>query len=81
MKEETIPVYEYEISTHPAETFREVIYFCTEGGQCSLEEVPAKQVKKLELILNEYGKKGWKLVQVAFGKDGVLVFWRRRVSG
>jgi len=72
--------YEYEISTHPANAFREVIYFCAEDGQCSLEQVPSKQVNMLENILNERGQKGWELIQVAFGKDGILVFWKRMIN-
>lgn len=72
--------FEYEISKHPADAFKEVIYFCGEDGQCSLEHVPAKQLNTLEVVLNERGRQGWELVQVAFGKDGVLAFWKRIVG-
>ena len=73
-------LFEYEISRHPADAFKETVYFCAADGQCSLEQVPAKQVAVLENVLNERGQKGWDLVQVAFGKDGVLVFWKRMIS-
>lgn len=70
-------VYEYEITRHSAESFRDMVYFCSESGECKLEDVPANQVEKIQNILNERGQKGWELVQAAFGKDGVMVFWKR----
>ena len=73
--------FEYSITRRPADTFRETIYFCTEQGTCSLEKVPVDQLAVLENLLNERGKQGWELVQVIFGKDGLLAFWKRRLSG
>lgn len=71
--------FEYSITKHPAETFRETVYFCTEQGTCSVEDVPVDQVRFLENLLNERGKQGWELVQLAFGRNGVLAFWKRRM--
>jgi hypothetical protein len=72
--------FEYEITKHSAETFRQVTYFCTENGECTLDEVPEEQTEMLKKILNERGKQGWELVQVSFGKEGVLVFWKRETK-
>ena len=69
----------YEITRHPAEIFEQVIYFCSESGECGLEQVPVDQVKALEDILNQKGKQGWELLQASFGKDGVMAFWKRAV--
>lgn len=72
--------FEYEISRHTADTFRQVIYFCTETGECTLDEVPSDQINVLSGILNERGKQGWELVQISFGKDGVMTFWKRKMT-
>lgn len=69
--------FEYRIVKHPSDQFKDLVYFCTENGECSLEQVPGDQVQKLEDLLNAQGEKGWDLVQVAFGRDGLLAFWRR----
>ena len=71
--------FEYEITRHPADRFSQVVYFCTETGECALDEVPHDQTKVLAEILNERGKQGWELVQTSFGKDGVMTFWKREV--
>jgi len=72
--------FEYEITKHPAEAFKQIIYFCTETGQCSLDEVPGDQTETLAKILNEKGKQGWELVQISFGKEGLMAFWKRTIK-
>lgn len=72
--------FEYQITHHPGESFNQVVYFCTETAECSLNEVPGDQTKILTDILNERGQQGWELVQVSFGKDGVMAFWKRKVK-
>lgn len=72
--------YEYKITRHPAEEFNRLKYFCTEAGECSLEEVPDQQTDILRSILNRQGSEGWELVQVFFGKDGVVAFWKRMIG-
>ena len=69
--------YEYEITRHPAEDFSHLTYFCSEAGECSLEEVPDQQISTLRAILNNKGSEGWELVQIGFGKDGIVAFWKR----
>jgi hypothetical protein len=72
--------FEYTITTHPANTFRQLIYFCSETGECDLDEVPTDQLSTLADILNERGQEGWELLQIAFGNDGVLAFWKRELN-
>jgi hypothetical protein len=71
--------FEYEITKHPADEFNRLTYFCTESGECKLEEVPDRQVIMLRDFLNEKGSEGWELVQLFFGKDGVVAVWKRIV--
>jgi len=73
--------FEYRITRHPAENFKQVIYFCTESGECTLDEVPGDQTDMLADILNGQGEQGWELVQVSFGKEGVMAFWKRKIKG
>jgi hypothetical protein len=72
--------YEYDITSHPAGEFNRLTYFCTEAGECGLEEVPDQQTNILRDILNKQGSEGWELVQVFFGKDGVVAFWKRIIG-
>ena len=72
--------YTYDITKHPAEEFSRLTYFCTESGECSLEEIPDHQAIILRDILNQRGGEGWELVQLFFGKDGVVALWKRIVS-
>ena len=73
--------FEYEITMHSAESFKEVVYFCSEEGSCKVEEVPSEQLSKLKVILNEQGEKGWELAQASFGKQGMMIFWKRTIAG
>ena len=68
--------FEYRITLHPAESFKDVVYFCSSEGRCELKEVPADQIGKLEEVLNEQGQRGWELAQATFGNRGVLIIWR-----
>jgi hypothetical protein len=46
-----------------------------------MESIPVNQMEKMQEILNEGGKEGWELIQVAFGKDGFVIFWKREGGG
>lgn len=70
--------FEYEITKHSADTFDKIIYFCSESGQCGLDEVSKDQTRVLTDILNNRGSEGWELIQTSFGKDGLMAFWKRR---
>ena len=72
--------FEYEITKHSADTFDKVVYFCSETGQCGLDEVSRDQTRILADILNQKGQEGWELIQVAFGQDGLMAFWKRKVK-
>lgn len=72
--------FEYEITRHSAESFHQLAYFCSETGECSLEEIPADQALILQDLLNQRGQQGWELIQMAFGKDGILAFWKRKIK-
>jgi hypothetical protein len=73
--------YEYKITRHLAGEFTEIIYFCSTDGSCNVERIPADQIMKIQEILNKQGMESWELVQVSFGKDGILVFWKRKIAG
>ncbi len=72
--------FEYRVTLHPAEVFREMILFCSHDGDCNMGMVASEQIRKMETLLNEGGLQGWELVQANFGKDGVLVFWKRHMQ-
>jgi len=69
--------YEYDITKHSSDEFENLVYFCTEQGECSLKDVPADSLTVLKKALNEKGAEGWEMVQLFFGKDGVVGFWKK----
>ncbi len=71
--------FEYEITKHPADEFTHLVYFCSNEGECDFDQLPSNQTEVLEKILNERGVLSWELVQVFFGKDGVVAFWKRAI--
>ena len=72
--------YEYDVTVHGAESFQDLVYFCTSNGACSAGQVPAEQPAVLIDLLNQRGREGWELVQLAFGKDGVTGIWKRELA-
>jgi len=72
--------FEYEITKHPTDNFEHLVYFCTEHGECDLKGLPSGQLDVLSGILNERGVQGWELVQLFFGQDGVVAFWKRAIE-
>lgn len=69
--------YEYNITTHPEEEFNKLVYFCSEQGECELNQLQPNQLNILKKILNENGSQGWELIQLNFGKGGVVAFWKK----
>lgn len=69
--------FEYRITSHAESDFKRVIYFCSEKGDCRLEDVSDIQIKTLTAMLNDQGAEGWELVQLLFGKGGLLAVWKR----
>ena len=72
--------FEYKITKHSADTFNKIIYFCSEFGRCGINEVSKDQTRTLTDILNNYGREGWELAQISFGKDGMMAYWKRRIK-
>ena len=58
--------FEYDITRHDAETFMQMVYFCSEQGDCKLEEIPAEEPQMLTDLLNTRGRDGWELVAITF---------------
>lgn len=69
--------FEYNITRHSADTLNELIFYCNGDGTCSLDETPEDQIDVLQNILNGIGMDGWELVQISFGRDGFVCFWKR----
>lgn len=71
--------FEYNITTHPAEEFDKLVYFCSEHGECELNQLQPDQLHILKDILNEKGSQGWQLIQLNFGNGGVVAFWKKGI--
>ncbi len=71
--------FEYEITTHPAHEFTDLVYFCSEKGECEYGDLPSEQITRLQNLLNEAGSRGLELVQLFFGNDGVVAIWKKPV--
>jgi hypothetical protein len=71
--------FEYDITQHASDTFDRVVYFCSKSGRCGIEEITKDQTRILTDILNHRGKEGWGLVQIAFGDDGMMAYWKRKL--
>ncbi len=83
--------WEYDISTHTAEEVVRVreaqghpadpagptIVYCDTEAQCFFDEAPNPYVEAIVHILNEKGKEGWGLVQMAFRERDFVCVWRR----
>jgi hypothetical protein len=39
--------FEYKITKHSSDTFEKIIYFCSESGQCGINEVSKDQTRIL----------------------------------
>ncbi len=72
--------YSYEITRHSSAEINELVVFCSERGECALGDVPHGHVERLQAILNERGAQGWELVQLAFGADGMVGFWKKETN-
>jgi hypothetical protein len=71
--------FEYDITKHSADNLDELVYFCSETGECSVHKVPVDQIRIFAEILNDRGREGWELVQISFSRDGAMAFWKRVV--
>jgi hypothetical protein len=69
--------FEYDITKIPAQAFQHLAFFCSEKGECTLDDVPTDQTRRLTDMLNEKGAEGWELVQLFFQESGVVAIWKR----
>jgi hypothetical protein len=69
--------FEYDITKIPAQAFQHLAFFCSEKGECALDDVPTDQTRRLTDMLNEKGAEGWELVQLFFQESGVVAIWKR----
>jgi len=72
--------FEYDITKHSEDEFGKIVYFCSETGECSLDEVPDKEIKSLKRMFDNRGASGWQLIQFSSNKEGILAFWKREVE-
>ncbi|HOX28973.1 MAG TPA: hypothetical protein PLQ76_07470 [bacterium] len=72
--------FEYEITAHSSDDFKLLTYFCTDGGDCAVQQLPGTEMEGMRDIMNARGNDGWELVQLSFGKKGIVAFWKREVS-
>ena len=69
--------FEYDITKHPPEKFTQLVYYCSDDGDCNFDQLPSDQMAILGGTLNERGSEGCELIQLFFGKDGIVAFWKR----
>jgi hypothetical protein len=74
-----MPRFEYEITKHSTEEFNQIAYFCTDQGECSIRDLPPDQLSAFGQMMNQRGAEGWEMIQVFFGKDGVVIFWKKAI--
>ena len=74
-----MPRFEYEITKHSAEEMSQLVYFCTDQGECTIRDLPPDQLSLFGQMMNQRGDEGWELIQVFFGKDGVVIFWKKAI--
>ena len=74
-----MPRFEYEITKHSAAEFSQLVYFCTDKGECRIIDLPQDQLSILGEVINQRGAEGWEMIQVFFGKDGVVIFWKKAI--
>jgi hypothetical protein len=71
--------FEYQITTQAADQFKQIAFYCSTEGTCTINTLPQKQFEDFTNILNEKGKQGWELVQLIFNQDGAVIFWKRGI--
>jgi len=74
-----MPRFEYKITFHTTEEFSQLVYLCTDQGECSFQDLPSDQIDAFQQMINQRGSEGWELIQVLFRKDGAVVFWKKLI--
>ncbi len=71
--------FEYDISTHHLARDNRMRIFCSEAGDCAVGQGIGSDSVAVVTVLNERGRNGWELVQIFFGGDGFICFWKRKL--
>ena len=53
------------------------VIFCDTAGHCYFDSAPNPYQDTIREILDEKGRDGWELVQIAFREQEFICFWRR----
>jgi hypothetical protein len=72
--------FQYEIRIFPVTAFQDLVYFCTDSGECREAPVPGDAAAKLEELLNQRGRDGWELIQIQFSQRGIFTLWKREIA-
>jgi len=72
--------FEYHVTRHPVSEFSQLAYVCSANGECERSQIPSDQLETMDKLLNEKGKDGWELVQLAFSQQALVVFWKRELN-
>jgi len=79
--------WRYRITTHDAGQVLDLLpepvedvpptMYCDDEGVCYFDAGPNPFTGAIERLLNEFGKEGWELVQVAFRPQQMICFWKQ----
>jgi len=58
---------------------KNIVYACRPDGECEIHDVGMEQIDNLSSVFNEYGNKGWELVQLFFRPLGIVSFWKKKI--
>lgn len=72
--------FTYEIEIYPAEHFSDIVYYCTDDGECKGNPPASSQIERLKRVLNEKGAEGWELVHVSVGGSGLFAVWKMEAT-
>ena len=71
--------YQYQVSIEDGSRFKDMVYFCTNTGECKAEQLPADSKSRFQEWLNQKGEEGWELVQVYFSSEGLVAIWKKEL--
>lgn len=72
--------FEYRVTKHAAKNLQPLIYFCSEQGECGLDDISGDATVYLQELLNEEGREGWEVVHLGFGTGGLVAVWKREAK-
>lgn len=72
--------FEYSVTKHAAKDLKPLTYFCSEQGECTIDDVNSDATLFLQELLNEKGRAGWEVVHLGFGSGGMIAVWKREAK-